>query len=356
MRRQRDLEAWLGVRVAVCVALACCSCERDRQPSPDTRASVATHEALILDPGAVRASVVDGLELAAGDPVLARGLGLAALLEHPTSQAAIERLLARVAADPELTRTADQLFVTLQASPAMRSALVDYAREHPELDVAALGEGLVSHVNARLTRPELATLLEAKLKSQLRATDPALARAFVGDAGGGSAIAKGVVARLEDPSFATQLRARLGRDPAAVQTRLERRLADPGRVGPMLLALNREDGELASAAGLDAFAQILDHERTAELLAAGLARMLTDAQLRERCQALFALALAPSFDEAAFGRALDELLGEPALVSEAIALLAALAREPEVRAHVEQLCVRFTNHPGFEGLLLAALD
>ncbi|PRQ04878.1 hypothetical protein [Enhygromyxa salina] len=347
---------WVGL--AIGVALVGLGCERGRQPQTDAESSSAREHPpdadLGLDTGAVRASVVDGLELAASDPVVAQGLGLAAQLEQPESQAAIERLLARVADDPELTRAADQLFARLQDSPAMRSALIDYARQNPELDAAALSEGLVSFVNARLTRPELATQLETQLRARLRAMDPPLARAFIADAGGASAIAAGVVSRLEDPSFGVKLRERLGREPAAVQARLERRLADPARVGPLLLALNAEHDEPGS--GLDVVAQILDHERTAQLLAAALARMLTDEQLRERCEQLFALALAPTFDEAAFARALDELLAEPVVAREAAALVGALAREPDVRAHVERLVASFTSRPSFEGLLLTALD
>jgi hypothetical protein len=149
------------------------------------------------------------------------------------------------------------------------------------------------------------------------------------------------------------LRAQLGRDPVAVQARLERRLADPARAAQLLIAMQPA---LASKAGLNTLAQIVQHERTAERLAAALARTLADEQLRERCEQLFALALAPSFDEAAVARALEELLGEPAITREAAALLGAIAREPAVRVHVEQLCAQFTGQPQFDEQLLAALN
>lgn len=339
-----------AMSLALAMLTTSIGCERDPKPDTQAAASATLEGAASLDLGAVRASVVDGLELAASDPVIAEGLGLAARLEDPSLHAALERLLARVAADPELTRASDQLFARLQDSPAMRAALVDYAREKPELDAAALSEGFVSYANVRLTRPELVTLLEAKLRAQLRAANPELARAFVGEAGGGSAIAAGVVSRLEDPGFASKLRERLGRDPTAVQARLERRLADPARAGQLLIAMQRE---LASKTAL---AQIVDHERAAKLIASGLTRALADEQVRERCEQLFALALAPRFDEAAFARALDDLFGEPVVAREAAALLGALAREPVVRAHVQRLCAEVTEQPGFEQQLLAALD
>jgi hypothetical protein len=329
--------------------LACVGCSRE--PNPD--ADAGSSSAVTLDLGALRASAVDGLELAASDPAIARALGLSAQLEAPTSQAAIERLLARLTADPELTRASDQLFIRLQDSPAMRAALVAYAQATNESDLAALSEGFSSHVVAQLTRPELAALLERELREQLRASDPALARAFVVEAGGASAIAAGIVSLIQDPSFEPKLRERLGRDPAAVQARLERRLADPTRAGKILIAIHPH---LGSESGLTALAQILDHERTAELAAAAMARALADPQLRERCEQLFALALAPEFDAAAFTRALDDLLTESAVTREAAALLSALAREPAVRAHVERLCTEFTRQLAFADQLLAALS
>jgi hypothetical protein len=339
--------------VVLGVLLVLGACERDSRP--EARASGAAASPRLgaeLDLGALRASAVDGFEAAARDPAVAARLGLARTLERPEVAAALERLLARASEDRELSAAADELFAELQDSPAMREALVEYAREHPELDVSGIRAGFVGYVDRRLTRPEIAELLEAELRGQLRAGDAALARVWVAEAGGATTLAAGVLARLEDPGFGEALGERLGRDPEAVQARLERRLADPARAGELLVGLAPI---FESEAGAGALVEILDHPRSAELLAAALTRALAEASVRARCEELFALALAPSFEVAAFERGLEALLAEPAIERELAALLSAIAREPAVREAVAAISIRFVRQPGFDELVLAAL-
>ncbi|WP_106395190.1 hypothetical protein [Enhygromyxa salina] len=334
----------------VLVALALGACERGPKPGGEAQAGERDPG---LDLGGVRASAVDGLEAAARDPAVASSLGLAARLEDPAVEAAVARLLARVAKDPELARASEQLFARLEHSAATRAALVDYARQNPELDVAAISEGFVGFVDERLTRPELAARLEQGLRAELRATDVVLAPVLIAEAGGAATIAEGVVARLEDPSFEASARERLGRESQALQARLERRLADPARAGELLVGLR---ATLASEAAALALAEIIDLERSAELLAEALTRALADEQVRARSEQLFTLALVQPFDALAFDDALRALLAEPVVALEAAALLSALAREPAVRTRVARLSALYVDQAGFDAQLLDALD
>lgn len=331
-----------GLLLTASLLLAC-----ERTPEPQPRADVQAE----LDAGALRASAVDGLEAAAKDPVIASKLGLAAALEQPDVEVAIERMLARVGADPTLSGAADRFFAEVQEGPAMRATLAEFARANPELDLTALTEDFVAHVDERLTRAGIAEALERVLRSELRSADAALAQALIVEAGGGEALASAIVASFAERR--TELEQRLGKDPSALQERLERRLAEPGRVGYLVASL----GEQArSAVGVAAIVEILDHEATATVLAAALARALDDAAVRERCEELFGLALAEELDVRAFERELRRLLDEPAVVREAAAVLDAVAREPVVRERVASLAEALTKAPGFGDRLLDAID
>lgn len=220
------------------------------------------------------------------------------------------------------------------------------------LDLGGIRAGFVGHVDRRLTRPELAGLLEGELRAQLRAGDAVLARVWVAEAGGAATIAAALIGRLEDPGLEAALGERLGREGEAVQARLERRLADPARAGQLLVGLAPI---LDSQAGAQSLVEILDHPRSAELLAAALTRALAEASVRARCEQLFALALAPSFEAAAFERELEALAAEAVVERELAALLSAIAREPAAREAVAALARRFVARAGFDELLLAAL-
>lgn len=290
-------------------------CGRENQPEA---ASTESSEPK-LDVGAIRVAIVDGLEAAARDPSIAGQLGLAAQLETPDVVAAVERLLARAANDPELARAADEFFAALQDSPAMRAALLEHARQNPEFigaDLSPLRETFKAEVERRLTREQLVELLEQQLRIAVRERDEALAQAWLFEAGAGSALAGRVLERLDDPRFRSELSTLLGRDLQAV---LERRFSDPKRAARLLLDL--------PAISPNVVIEILDHERTASLLAAALARALRDPSVRERCEALFALALAAELDAPAFTQTLERLLDEPALAREVATFTTAVARE-----------------------------
>lgn len=319
-------------------------CERESAPKD---AWAAQPEAA-LDLGAIRVGIVDGLEAAAQDPGIAQQFGIAERFESPEVEAAIERLLARVLADPELVRSADDFFVALQDSPAMRAALLEHARQHPELvdpDLSALRETFVADVERRLTREALAELLERQLRVAVRDSDTVLAKAWVSEAGGGPALADLVLARVGDPEFRAQLSTLLGRD--NLQAVLVRRFADPTRAARFMLGLTPSPVSQATLAA------ILDHERTASLLGGALARALQAEQVRSRCEELFALALAPELDAPSFTQALARLLDDPTLRSEATAFTSAVAREAFARRAVWAEVARLSE---LDALLLQTLD
>lgn len=308
--------------VLALLALLALGCEQESAPK-DIWAAQAEAP---LDPGAIRVAIVDGLEAAGRDPAVAQQLDVAARLESPEVAAAIERLLARATADGELNRIADAFFLELQDSPAMRAALLEHARQHPELvdsDLGALRDSFVADVERRLTREALAELLERQLRMAVRDSDLVLAKAWISEAGGASAVADRVVARIGDPDVRAQLATLLGRD--NLQAVLVRRFADPSRAARLLLGLVPAPGSSAMLVA------ILDHERTAALLAAALGRALQDEQVRSQCEELFALALAPELDAPAFTQALARLLDDPTLRLEATTFTLAVAREPFTR-------------------------
>jgi hypothetical protein len=332
----------LTLLLGVC-ALAC---ERE----PKTEPEVSQHE-VELDLGAIRVAIVDGLEATVRDPTVAEQLGFAARLDTPEVESARERLLARMSTDPELGRIADAFFLALQDSPAMRAALLEYVRQHPELvdaDLTALRDSFVADLQQRLTREEIAELLEQQLRTALQDSEEALAQAWVSEAGGASAVAAAVLVRLEDPVFRSKLEQWLGRD--GLQSVLVRRFADPKRGAELLLGIAKTLG------ASQAMVEILDHPRTAQLLAGALGRVLADEQVRTRCEEAFALALAPELDPAAFTRVLSQLLDEPALSREAKALLSAVAREPATRAVIVSEVEAIAAAPEFDALLLQTLD
>lgn len=328
--------------LALLLTVAAVGCE------PDPKPGVAERSEVELDLGAIRVSIVDGLETAMQDPGVAQQLGPAARLESPEVVAAIERLLARVITDPELTRIADDFFIELQDSPAMRAALLEHARQHPELvdsDLSALRETFVADVERRLTREQLAELLEQQLRVAVRDSDAVLAKAWVSEAGGASALADRVLARVEDPEFRAQLSTLLGRDD--LQAVLIRRFADPTRAARFMLGLSPTPVSQATLAA------ILDHERTAQLLAGAIGRALQAKQVRRRCEELFALALAAEFDTPAFTQALASLLDDPALWYEATTFTSAVAREEYSRRAVSAEVARLSE---LDALLLRTLD
>jgi hypothetical protein len=330
----------LALALLVCVT----GCERDATPEQ----APALPSEVVLDLGAIRVGIVDGLEAAVLDPAVAQQFGLAAKLETPEVDAARERLLARVTADPELERIADAFFLALRDSPAMRAALLEHAREHPELvdaDLVALRESFVADIEHRLTREQLAAALEQQLRAALRDSDETLAQVWISEAGGASALAAAVLLRLEDPEFRDKLGAWLGRED--LQSVLVRRFADPKRAAELLL------GVAPMLVSSDTLVEILDHERTAELLALSLGRALQDEQVRMRCEQLFTLALAPELDAVAFSQELSRSLNEPVLLREATAFASAVAREEYSRRAVSTEVARLSE---LDALLLQTLD
>ncbi|MFO7564773.1 MAG: hypothetical protein R6X02_19165 [Enhygromyxa sp.] len=334
----------LGLLLALALAIGC---ERKQEPQPQVDARGE------LDAGALRASAVEGLEAAARDPVIASKLALAGALEQPDIETAIERMLARLGADPTASGAADRFFAEVQEGPAMRATLAEFARQNPELDLSALTEGFVAHVDERLTRPGITAAIEAVLRVELRSADAALARALMIEAEGAQVLAAAILGSFADAQVRAELEGRLGKDPAALQARLERRLADPGRLAYLITQL----GEQARAPeGIAAIVEILDHPSTATLLGGALARALDDEAVRERCEGLFGLALAEELDTAALERDLRRLLDEPAIVREAAGLLAALGREDYVRERVARIAGAVAEGPGFSERLLDAID
>ena len=285
--------------------------------------------------------------------MFASKLALAGALEHPDIEVALERLLARATADATLSAASDRFFAEVQEGPAMRAALAEFARANPELDLTALTEGFVAHVDERLTRTTIAERLEAVLRTELRNADAGLARALLIEAGAAEVLGFAIVLSFADANVRAALEQRLGKDPAALQQRLERHLAEPRRVGYLIASL----GEQARAeAGLLGIVAILDQETTAKQLAGALARALDDADVRERCEGLFGLALAEELDQVAFERELRALLDEPAVVREAGALLGAVAGEELVRERVASWAKAVAKAPGFADRVLDAVD
>jgi hypothetical protein len=335
------------VRRLIVIAVLALGCERREEP----RAQPAVQAE--LDAGALRASAIEGLEAAADDPVIASKLALAAALEHADIEVAIERMLARASADPTLSAAADRFFAEVQEGPAMRAALAEFARANPELDLTALTEGFVAHVDERLTRTAVAETIEAVLRAELRAADSALAHALIVEAGAAELLGSAIIVSFADGNVRAELERRLGKDAPALQERLERHLAEPGRLGELVTQLGEQ---VRSEAGLAVIVEILDHETTAQQLAAALARTLDDATVRTRCEALFGLALAEELEVREFERELRGLLDEPAVVREADALLAAVAREQFVREQVASLAGAVVKAPGFADRVLDAID
>lgn len=340
--------AWLSLAVVASVG----ACERGAS-TPNADANGNPNASTELDAGALRASAIDGLEAAAADPVLASELGLAGALTQPDVEVAIERMLARVGADDGVTAASDRLFTEVQAGPAMRAALADYARANPELDLSALTEGFVAYVDARLTRVEIAETITATLRTRLRQADPALAEAVMTDGGGAEQLATAILMQFTDAKLRGQLERRLGKDPSELQQRLVRRLGSASRVGALLGRLGEQ---LDSEAGRASLVRIVDHERTAALVAGSLTRALDDAGVRDHCELLFGLALADEIDVREFERELGRLLDEGAVVREAKALLAAVAREPVTREAIASAVAAVVAAPGFADGLVDALD
>jgi hypothetical protein len=330
--------------LALLLSICAVACEREAKPE------VAQTEAE-LDLGAIRVSIVDGLEAAVSDPATAQALELTVWLETAEAKAALERMLARVTANPELGRRADAFFLALQDSPAMRAALLEHTRKHPELvdsDLGALRESFIAEVEQRLTREELAVLLERQLRVALSRADVPLAQAWISEAGGASALAAAVLTRLEDPAFRSQLEQLLGRED--LQNVLVRRFAAPKRAAALLFSF------VPAWASSQAMIEVLDHPHTAKLFAVALGRLLEDEQVRTYCEELFAMAIAPQLDTLGFTRALLQLLVEPAVSREASALLGALARDPVVRGAVTKQVEELSGRSEFDAVLLQALD
>jgi hypothetical protein len=328
------------------LAAAAIGCERQ---SLSDAAGQAEQSEPSLDRGAIRVALVDGIEAAVRDPALAQQLELSQPFEHENVQAAVERLLARATTDPELARIADDFFVSLQDSSAMRTALLEHARQNPEFvasDLTALRETFIADVEQRLTRGEIAEALESQLRASIRASDSLLAEVWASEAGGASLVAERVLARLDDPEFRTKVYGYTGRDDP--QSVLVRRFADEKRALHLLTAV--------LPMSTQALVDILDHERTAALLAESLGRALRDPAVRERCEELFGLALAAELDAPTFRRALSQLLEEPALAREAAAFASALAREEHVERALSPEIERRTKAAPFDAAIERALD
>jgi hypothetical protein len=335
-------------RLALALLVFVAGCEGESKPE---NAQIASSE-VELHLGAIRVGIVDGLEAAVRDPAVAQQVGLAARFETPEVEAALERLLARVTADAELKRNADAFFLALQNSTAMHVALLEHARQNPEFvgpDLGALRDSFAADVERRLTREELAAALEQQLRAALRSSDETLVQVWLSDAGAASALASGVLTRIEAPEFRAKLAQWLGHE--GLQSVLVRRFADPKRAAELLLGVATMFGKS------EGLVEILDHERTAQLVASALGRSLQDQQVRIRGEELFALALSAEFDSTAFSRELARLLDEPALIREASALARAIAREPVVREVVaREVDGAFSNPAQLDALLLQVLD
>ncbi len=309
-----------------------------------------------LDSGALRASAVDGLEQALDAPELGRAFERtsAALVGEPVLVEASERLFARVGRDPETSAATDEFFAAIQDSPGIRAALVDYARENPQLDASALSRGFVAHIDARLTRPVLADALSRELRARGGALGPALGRALLSEAGGAEALARVYATHLAEPEFSARVRGQLGSDPARLQARLEANLADSDRQVGLLLDLAEILADAPTAHAM--LAAILDHEASAEAVADGLRRLLVDPEFQARARVLFTLALAEEIDIDAIVEALDELLAAPLVAEEGRTALASVARSRATRTQVGDFVERYGQREALDALLLDCLD
>lgn len=318
------------------------------RPSARSQASAPARDQL-------RPHLRESLETALADPLLARAheRALSSVAAGPLVIDAAEKLLARVEQAPRLERPSADFFAALQDTPGMRAALAEFVAANPELELDAIAAGFVGHVLARVTRPELVARLEQRLAERLASVGHALACGLLRDAGGLAALADAGADALVGPALADELAQRLGSDPAQRAERIERRVADPHESVALLLAWS---DALASEAGVELLAALLDDEALAPLVADALARVLADAAFRSSAAAMFELALAPELDLDAIDRSLDALLALPVVAREAAALLPELARVPSVRARVDGFVAKLVASPAFTTALLDVVD
>ncbi len=338
----------LGLMLASGLVLAC----KD-EPPEQHEVAPALHDGLgVVE---LRSTARDGLDAALDDPALARELerSFADLLARPTVVDASEKLLARLAAAPELEAPTQRFFESVQASEGMRAALTEYARDNPELEIDRLAEGFVSHVDARLTRPELAALVREALTRRLGAAGPALGRALLIEAEGAEQLADHVAQVLVDPANRAALEQRIGTDPSTRRDRLHQRLRDPERMIDVLLALAVH---LRDPAGETLLSEVLDDEAIVAYFADALARVLDDAEFRTQAETLFSLALASELDAPGVRRELDVLLDLPVIEREAAVLLAAIGRDESVRTRVRGFLEQLGKAAELEGKVLDAVD
>jgi hypothetical protein len=245
----------------------------------------------------------------------------------------------------------DEFFTDLQASAGMRAALAEYARANPELDVDAIAAGFVGHVDARLTRPELAAQIRLELGEQLGAAGPVLGAALLLEAGGAARLADRVADHLVDPAMAPALDQRLGRDHRA--NRLHRQLTNPRHAADLLLVVAES---LQGPEGVALLSGLLDDEAIVPVLAEAIARVLDDAEFREEAALVFEDALAAELDPKPLEHDLETLLALPIIEREAATVLAELARRPSIRGRVADFIDRFATTPEFEAALLDVVD
>lgn len=333
---------WLALTLLV----AC----KDAEPEPQQAARDPASERADL-----RADAREGLERAIEEPALARALERAftQLASAPEVIDAAEKLLARVGQQPRIETPSAEFFADLQGTAGMRAALAEYARANPQLEIDAITAGFVSHIDARLTRPELAQQVALELGERLGSAGPVLGAALLREAGGVTRLADRIAERLIDRKLASALEQRLGSDPAKRADRLHRHLGDPRRAADVLLALIEG---LHGPAGVRLLAGLLDDETLAPAFADALARVLVDAAFRDQAALVFEQALAAELDPRALEREFDALLALPVLEREAAALLAELARLPSVRERVDAFVDEFAATPEFEQALLDAID
>lgn len=335
--------------VVLALVLAC------KEPAPELPTQAEPQRAATSERDELRADAREGFELALADPALDRAFERAftRLASAPEVVDASEKLLARVALEPKFERSSADFFASLQATPIMRAALAEYARANPSVEIDAIAAGFISHVDARLTRPELVAELELALVRRLGAAGHALGAALLVEAGGAARLADRVADRLVDPGLAAALDQRLGSDPNKRADRLHRHLSDAHRALELELALASALGE---AEGVALFEGLLDDETLAPAFADALVRVLDDPGFRDQVALVFEQALAPELDAAALRRELDALLGLAVVEREAAASLAELARLASVRARVDAFVDQVTAGPEFEARLLDAIE
>jgi len=169
------------------------------------------------------------------------------------------------------------------------------------------------------------------------------------DAGGGARLAAQAVARLDSPALEDRLHERVGRDLVAAQPRLERRLSDPRRAAGLLTAFA---AYLSSEAGLPRVLALLDTPEAAQSLGEGVAHLLSDPEVREGLEHLFARASEAEFDGLGAKRALEALLAQPLVNEQARLWLVRVARDPVTREQLAALSEEFSRTAGFEAALL----